>query len=292
MKRLGSPFVLVALLAAFVLGPPAAAQAEGSSLSPQAAAKQFKQRTNSHLKFHKQELNRITKDFCAALKELQSGVLSGEVSAFDAMPLYMLLVATAQAQIIQTTDTVLGAMDADGSDIQQQVFPTSPLIPFLVGACSTLDSGTGRVLVQEEQAINKIVKKLKGFGKKMEKKTGQGATVKVVAPDAGMPPTPNPGGPAPAPPKPLKIDSLAGSSDRTVADDGKICVGGTASVGTVSVTIHGPGGEETLVAIVDGTCRWSVCFGGTGKTGDLVEGNYSVRATQGGETTRSSIGVP
>jgi hypothetical protein len=84
---------------------------------------------------------------------------------------------------------------------------------------------------------------------------------------------------------------MAGGSDIAVADDGRLCVGGTADPtlngGNVIATIVGPNATlSTTVAVDPLTCRWRACFT------DLREGNYAVSAHQGGATTTARIGVP
>ncbi|MBK9386320.1 MAG: hypothetical protein IPN34_16025 [Planctomycetes bacterium] len=89
----------------------------------------------------------------------------------------------------------------------------------------------------------------------------------------------------------MKIQALMAGSDINVANDGRLCIGGTAdptlNAGNVVVTINGPNGVFSTTAVVDPlSCRWRACFE------NLREGNYALAAHQGGATTTSRIGVP
>jgi len=256
-------------------------------------ASELKSASKSELSFHKNAVKQALSNYCDTLDQIADDVGSGALTPDAALD-----------QITAATNAFVDDLSVLGDQISRNLeFFAGALLQgtsgipagFLLGDCGTLDRFSASIGKTVAKTISKVLKKLKKIAKAAQGGANYGVNPGLGAPVPPPPPAPVPGPPPPPPPKPLKINALAGGSDITAANDGKLCVGGTADPanGNVDVTINGPGGTMLTqnVAVDPVTCRWQACFPAMGVP-NLPEGNYQVQAAQAGVAVNNAIGVP
>jgi hypothetical protein len=290
----------VALFAA-LLGPDAWAGG-GSDLSAKAASKAWKKALGVQTKAHKLATNLVHDTFFADLSALQLALEVGQAKLVDAMPVYFLLLETAQQELIETTSDVGAVMQSDGVNLLDQLAPTTPAsgppIDFLRGTGGQFDKALAKLEQNQQRAIDRMLKKLLAFHKKLAKKAVPlVGSIHMSVPDTGRLLAPNAtaqGGAPPLLPRSLSLDLIVGASDGTDTNDGKLCLAGNALPGEVFVTLTGPSGILNSSTTAGPTGRWFLCFGGTqaGQAGNLPEGNYKLDVTTAGGALKATLGLP
>ena len=285
--------VVTGLLALTLLAVPALQAGSGSPppLTDKKASKQLQKEINSHLKFQRQETNRIVKDFCFAIDEFEDYLKD---DSFEAECLVENLINEMGFQLgmlHENSTTVLNTINFDAEQLLIQVegIPDA----FLEGACSSLDKAKDKVRDTLDKATDKMRAKMKSFAKKARKVQDLGVAAVFVPPEpVAIAPDPV------APPVPQVKDLKAEA--RMSASNGMLCISGTYSGDpgiSVSAEITLNGKQYGQSATVDG-CRWMVCFGREGSSeGPLPPGNYpievrefNVDGTQ--DTVTTTFGVP
>jgi hypothetical protein len=260
----------------------------GGAPDPQA---QFKAEVAFHLGLLKEALGGIDEETDDLIELVTSAALSGQVPYEDFLEqLTELAIDALTAGYEEADDEVRLIEQFTSGAVGGQGAPPEALMP---GSCAEIEKFQKKLagmLAKADAALLKDVKKaIATVDKALDARTNV-VLAPTTVPD---PPAPGPGSaPQPsAPKKPVKIQALMAGSDVTVADDGRLCVGGTAeptlNSGNVVITITGPNSTVSTTAVIDPlTCRWRACFE------NLREGNYAVVAHQGGATATARIGVP
>ncbi len=260
---------------------------------PAQAVLEFKAQIGARLATLKGALDVLDAQFADDLGALKDDVKNAVTTPSDAHVDAFELVNALDAGVAGALRTFTDGLESDASAQLADLiaFPNA----FVVGDGGLIDGAVHKAAALRSKSTVRNFKKLKVFIAQLEKVLlydivvdRRGQVLEPVTPSETVTP-------ADAPFVPLRIDLLVAGSDRTVSDDGRVCLAGTADVnnaGTVDVSITLPGGTPVSApASVDSqTGRWSVCFPASG-AGDLPEGNYSVTITQGDVSISDSIGV-
>jgi hypothetical protein len=243
----------------------------------------------------KQDLGTLRKDLDGAfgglgqaLAELRAELTAGNLSAADAQDALATELDAVQAAAGGHLSAFSDAVEADASAGLQGLLVQPE--PFLVG-----EGLLGQTVVKAHKLLvrdlSRAVKRVHGFTFHVQKQQKYDMVVDLRAPVLpAFTPSAN-ATEAPAPRQPFRIDLLLGGSEKLVAADGLLMVGGTADAtvpGDVTVSLERPGDVPVVVvASVDPTSgRWLARFDG------LPRGNHAIDASFNGSTISDSLGLP
>ena len=277
--------VLSSLICAAALAAPAAAMIPG----PADDVFQFSQEIKARLLTLKTELKALDTQFATDIGAIQDDYLTGTTDAPDTHVAMFDLVTALDGDVAVSLQEFTDGVQADASTHLQGMlaFPNA----FAVGDGGLIDdalAGALKARVKSTVINFKKVHKLAALMKIIDNYDlifdRRGQELLPITPSDSQ------GDDAPTPVKTLRVDLLMAGSQKSINDDGTLCLAGTANIGGtdhVVVAVQRAGDvATTLNADIDQVSgRWSVSFD------SLPEGNYAITVSLDTVSVSDSLAI-
>ncbi len=262
----------------------------GDQLTPKQAVAQLKSGAKDQLKLLKGEIGVAHEQFLQSVGDAEdlyeSDTADWQITVIEVYGALRDLQLALQASLIDSVYAVLstdGVGALDGLAVDGDAFP----LDFYFGQGGALDDVLHDVHGAVDKELKAAAKRLKKTAKLLDKQEDVVLLAQLRRPDLNDHYTLNEDGSFTWGAEAISVHTIVSASQRSVAGDGLICVGGRGYFGTVSLNFGG-GADFSGEADIAGN-TWSYV-----SDLDLQEGNYVVRGSIDADTSSVlfNVGVP
>ena len=292
-----TPRTLGALAGALALSLVVASPAAAQFAKPDNASRDLKNASQLEVKETQMKLKNPKNVLGLTLKGFKAGVAKGNFAPEDLQELFadMERVQAEMAFLVQDgvrtlrghANQLLVDLASQNENFGEGQYPEN----FYRGSNSHLDTFQFNMREITRKSQKLMRQRLRALAKNLRKNTDVNLT-SVVGPEVPLPSLAINEGVLVPEEHLLSADLLMAYSREEIADDGELCVSGTAMKerGDIGVQVFDAAGilaDSTVVAgaTITDQDRWTACFN------DLPEGNYTVVVSQDGNQATNEIGI-